>query len=144
MNDSRLAAVITAAIMGILGGFGCMRSCHVGILAGPAAGGIYGALFGCLFARRCPNPGAGLIWGLGYSFLLWLAIPAGILPLFDSAVPSIGLLDTTQAHFPELVAYIVCLGAPFGLALGLLSTFRPHTKQHEFSFSRALVVGGIA
>jgi uncharacterized membrane protein YagU involved in acid resistance len=55
-----------------------------------------------------------------------------------------GMLDTARAHFPELVAYIVCLGAPFGLALGLLSTLRPYDKQPEFSFSRALIVGGIA
>jgi hypothetical protein len=144
MDDSRLAAVFTAGTIGILGGFVCMRSCHVGVLAGPAAGGVYGALFGYLFARRCPNPGAGLIWGLGYSFLLWLAIPAGILPVFDPTVPSMGMLDTARAHFPELVAYIVCLGAPFGLALGLLSTLRPHEKQYEFSFSRALIVGGVA
>jgi hypothetical protein len=74
--------------------------------------------FGYLFARHCGNPGAGIVWGLGYAFLLWLAIPAGILPVVAGAIPSMGMLDTARAHFPELVAYIVCLGAPLGVVLG--------------------------
>jgi hypothetical protein len=129
MNTSRMGAIVTGSIAGTVGGFGCMGSCHVSLLAGPGAGAIYGALFGCLFARRCGNPGAGLIWGLGYAFLLWLAIPAGILPVISGAMPSMGMLDTARSHFPELVAYIVCFGVPLGPALGLLSVFRAHAKQ---------------
>jgi hypothetical protein len=144
MNNSRLVPVIAATIVGALGGFGCMGSCHVGLLAGPGAGTAYGALFGCLFASRCTNPGAGIIWGLGYAFLLWLAIPAGILPVLGGAMPSMGMLDTARAHFPELVAYIVCLGVPLGLALGLLSILRLRRPQGQFSFSRAVVVGSLA
>jgi hypothetical protein len=144
MKKPHLVAIITGAIIGVLGGFACMGSCHIGIFAGPAAGSVYGALFGYLFGRRCPNPGAGLIWGLGYAFLLWLAVPAGILPMFASAAPSMGMLDIARAHFPELVAYIVCFGAPLGIALGLLSTFRPLAEKYKFSLSRALIVGGSA
>jgi uncharacterized membrane protein YagU involved in acid resistance len=55
-----------------------------------------------------------------------------------------GMLDTARSHFPELVAYITCLGVPLGLALGLLSTFRADTKQTEFSLARALVVGALS
>ncbi len=144
MKNPRLTAIIIGAIIGVLGGFACMGSCHVSIFAGPAAGAAYGALFGYLFGRTSPNPGAGLIWGLGYSFLLWLAIPAGTLPLFASAAPSMGMLDTARAHFPELVAYIVCFGAPLGIAVGLLSTFRPLGETGKFSLSRAVIVGGTA
>ncbi len=144
MKNSRLTAILTGVIVGVLGGFACMRSCHVSIIAGPAAGAVYGAMFGYFFGRGCPYPGAGLIWGLGYSFLLWMAIPAGILPVFASATPSMGMLDIARAHFPELVAYIVCFGAPLGIAVGLLSTFRPLRETHKFSFSRALIVGGSA
>src|SRR5437016_3638931 len=89
------------------------------------------------------NPGAGLIWGLGYAFLFWLAIPAGILPIFQGTMSSMGTLDATRAHFPELVAYIVCL-APLGLALGLIGAVRSQTPQPEFSISRAVIVGGLA
>src|SRR5260370_21380596 len=106
MKSSRIIAIITGTITGAIGGFGCMGSCHVSLLAGPAAGAVYGALFACLFARRCANPGAGLIWGLGYAFLLWLAIPAGALPVISCAMPSIGVFVTVRAHFPELVAHI--------------------------------------
>jgi hypothetical protein len=73
-----------------------------------------------------------------------LAIPAGILPVFASAAPSMGMMDTARAHFPELVAYIVCFGAPLGIAVGLLSAFRPPGERGKFSLSRALIVGGSA
>src|SRR5260370_11079652 len=59
-------------------------------------------------------------------------------------MPSMGMLDTARYHFPELVAYIVCFGVPLGPALGLLSVFRSHVKQSEFSLARALVVGALA
>lgn len=120
--------ILIGAVLGLIGGFACLRSCHVTILAGPVAGLVYGALFGLLFARRCTNPGAGLIWGLGYSFLLWLAIPAGF------------QLATARDHFPELVAYITCLGIPLGLVLGLL----PNQEQKQLLIPRALVVGAFA
>lgn len=123
---------IIGAIIGAIGGFACMGSCHVSLLAGPAAGVVYGALFGLLFARCCSSPGAGLIWGLGYAFLLWLAIPAGF------------QRDAARAHFPELVACITCFGAPLGLLLGLLSKAERKTERTEFSISRALVVGALA
>ena len=124
--------IIIGAVLGLIGGFACMGVCHVTMLAGPVAGLVYGTLFGLLFARRCTNPGAGLIWGLGYSFLLWLAIPAGF------------QLATARAHFPELVAYITCLGVPLGLVLGLLPGLDQHVEQKQLSISRALVVGGFA
>ena len=63
MKNSRLVAIVAATAVGAFGGFGCMGSCHLSLLAGPGAGGAYGALFGCLFARRCTNPGAGIIGG---------------------------------------------------------------------------------
>jgi hypothetical protein len=144
MNPSRITAVIAGAITGALGGFVCMAGCHLTLLAGPLAGAAYGALFGYLFARQCDNPGAGIVWGLGYAFLFWLAIPAGILPVVRGAMPFMGMLDTARAHFPELVAYIVCLGLPLGFVLGLLSVLRSRGRQLQFSFTRALVVGGLA
>ena len=144
MKNPRISPIVECAITGAVGGFACMGSCHVSLLAGPTAGAIYGALFGYLFARRCPTPGAGLIWGLGYSFLLWLAIPAGIQPIILGGAPAMGMLETARAHFSELAAYIACFGVPFGLVLGLLCSFRLRTGQIEFSVARALVVGALA
>jgi uncharacterized membrane protein YagU involved in acid resistance len=107
-----------------------------------------------LCTRRAVSPGAGLVWGLGYAFILWLAVPAGILPVVRGVMPAMGTLDAARAHFVELVAYVLCFGAPLGLALG---TWRGFTKVLEskravqaqpdparFSLSRALVVGGLA
>jgi uncharacterized membrane protein YagU involved in acid resistance len=144
MMRSRLLDVVLAAIVGTAGGLGCSLSCHLGLLAGPATGAIYGAVFGALFRGRYTNPGAGIIWGLGYAFLLWLSIPAGVLPVLRGAMPSMGMLDTARDHFPELISYIVCFGVPLGFSLGLLSIVRPHKPSGRFSFSRAVIVGGLA
>jgi hypothetical protein len=144
MMRSRLLDVVLASIVGAVGGLGCSLSCHLPLLAGPAAGAIYGAVFGALFRGRYTNPGAGIIWGLGYAFLLWLSIPAGVLPVLRGVMPSMGMLDTARDHFPELISYIVCFGVPLGFTLGLLSIVRPHKPSGRFSFSRAVIVGGLA
>ncbi len=104
----------------------------------------------CWSARRAVSPGAGLLWGLGYAFLLWLAGPAGLFPLLGGSgaasaeVSAMGMLDTARAHFPELIAYLLLFGLPLGLALGILGSLRPPPGQVRFSWSRALVVGGVA
>src|SRR5208282_3682960 len=81
-------------------------------------GGIFGLAFSLFFARRATTPGAGLIWGLGGGLLLWFVMPTGIdLLLLRSA--SIAMLNDAQARFPQLVAYLVCLGMPVGVVLGI-------------------------
>ena len=64
---------------------------------------------------------SGLIWGLGSAFLLWLAVPTGLLPLLQGAA-SLGMLDEARAHFPELVAYLLFFGFPLGIITGVLNT----------------------
>lgn len=142
-------SVLVCATVGLLAGFALAISGNATQFSGPVAGVVYGALFGYLFADRCPNPGAGIVWGLGYALLLWLAIPAGVVTLWSGALGSGamyygGMLSAARVHFPELVAYIVGFGVPLGLALGLLSTMRPRTPQRAYSYSRAVFVGGLA
>jgi uncharacterized membrane protein YagU involved in acid resistance len=86
-----------------------------------------------------------LIWGLGYAFWLWLAIPAGILPVMADSMPAMGMLDAARAHFPELVAYVLCFGLPLGVGLGSLAwTKHPASSSRPtFSWPRAIVVGGL-
>ena len=110
-----------------------------------ALGAIFGAGFACLTSARSTSPGAGLLWGLAYSFLLWLAGPAGFLSRRTSNAP-MGMLDTARQHFPELVGYLLVFGAPLGLALGMLSARkRPRDSNlMPFSWPRALVAGGLA
>jgi uncharacterized membrane protein YagU involved in acid resistance len=111
-----------------------------------ALGGLYGLLFAFLAMRRAVSPGAGLLWGLGYALLMWLAFPAGLFSLLGGAGGSqaMGMLDTARTHFPELVAYLLCFGLPLGLTMGILGGTHAGEERRRFSLPRALVVGGAA
>jgi hypothetical protein len=133
-------AIIVGVLVGALGGAISAKFVPAGLAVGALPGAIYGLVFAICCAQRAFSPGAGLVWGLGYAFLTWVAVPAGILPVTMRIMPAMGMLDTARAHFPELVAYILCLGAPLGLSLGSLNAFRPGPQKQRFSFARALVV----
>jgi hypothetical protein len=51
--------------------------------------------------------------------LLWLAGPATLLPILSHTATFCNC-DTARAHFPELVAFLLCFGLPLGLTLGLV------------------------
>ncbi|BCL83708.1 hypothetical protein ccbrp13_61730 [Ktedonobacteria bacterium brp13] len=104
---------------------------------------LYGLLFVWLLARHIPYVGSGLIWGLGSAFLLWLAVPAGLLPLLQGTA-RLGMLDEARAHFPELVAYLLFLGFPLGIMSGVLHTGKTSEERMFFLFLHAVLVGGIA
>ena len=144
MPNFLLIATVLSAITGILGGVLCMMLGQASYATGPILGGLYGLFFALLCSRRADSPGAGLIWGLGYSFILWLAIPAGILPVTMGGMPAMGMLDTARAHFPELVAYVLCFGLPLGVVLGFWGSLHPEPGRDPFSLGRAVVVGGLA
>jgi hypothetical protein len=105
---------------------------------------FFGLVFGLFFSRRADSPGAGVIWGLGSAFLLWTAVPAGLGPLLPGFGTSASMLRDAQDRFPELVAYLVCLGMPLGLVLGIRGALRSKTEQPSFSWGRAIVVGGFS
>jgi uncharacterized membrane protein YagU involved in acid resistance len=116
-------------------------------VVGWALGGVYGFIF-CLIADpRANTPGGGLLWGLAFALVGWLAGPAAIGPWLASASPGPAMaLDTVRARFPDLVAYVLFFGAPLGLVLGTVNSRRTPRPPAEakFSLSRALVVGGLA
>jgi uncharacterized membrane protein YagU involved in acid resistance len=123
-----------------MGGLALMASTHASALAGPVAGAVFGVLFALVFANRATDCGSGLLWGLGYALLLWLAVVPG------AQVISANLSSTFQTqrdNFPELVGYIVCFGLPLGLVLGAHGQ-RNRASVVAFSFTRAIVGGGIA
>jgi uncharacterized membrane protein YagU involved in acid resistance len=146
MSASLPTAVAIGVTAGALGGAACMVVLHASFVSGVLMGSIYGLLFAILAAPRAVSPGAGLLWGLGYAFILWLVMPAGILPVLMGRMPAMGMLDTARAHFPELVTYVLCFGAPLGLASGTLGALRPQAQaeQARFSFPRAILGGGLA
>jgi len=152
-----LRAVILCVVVGILGGMVCFALGAASPLTGILLGGLYGLLFALLAASRATTPGAGLLWGLAYSLVLWLIVPAGLFAMSGGAAPQVGqmgMLDTARAQFPQLVAYLLCYGLPLGVSLGTLgglsataaeaSDASPHMAATRFSLARALVTGGIA
>ncbi len=149
--------LIGCFVVGLAGGLAAATASSsvsaIGLVGGAALGGLYGLGFGVACAKRASSPGAGLLWGLGYAFLLWLVSPASLFPLVGSG-QAMGDLDTTRLHFPELVAYVLYLGAPLGLVLGLWGAFykvqatelpaEAAIQSHRFSLAKALIVGGLA
>jgi len=107
-------------------------------------GATFGSFFWWGFGERADSLGAGLIWGLGCASLVWLLIPAGLIPLLRGTPRSAAMLMDARARFPELVAYLVLLGMPVGLTLGILGVTRLRSARPKFRWGRAIVVGGVA
>src|SRR5215469_1360745 len=129
--------------VGVLGGALYSVVLGTSLVHGIGYGALFGVTFGLLFSRRATSPGAGLIWGLAAALLLWIVVPAGILPL-RHASHSKGMLTDAQASFPQLVGFLICLGMPVGVTLGTWGEFRSRTRLPKFSWGRAIVAGGLA
>jgi hypothetical protein len=126
------------------GGFTRASLLSVSVPHSIALGAVCGLMFGLLAAPRATSAGAGLIWGLGYAALLWLAIPAGILPATQSATHGASMVVMAKSQFPQLVACLVCFGMPLGISLGIWGGLKPRPEHARFSWSRAIVVGGFS
>jgi len=105
---------------------------------------LFGAAFALLFAKRATSPGAGLMWGLAFAVLIWLVFPVGVVPLAAGAAGSRSMLQDARERFPQLVSFLLCLGMPAGLALGLWAELRGRVANPKFSWGRAIVAGGFA
>lgn len=112
--------------------------------AGPLLGGLCGMLFGLVLRHRATGPGTGLTWGVGLSFLFWLALPAGIVPVLTGSMPSMGMLDAARSHFPQLIACVLCFGVPLGLSLGLWTAVRLEPNKSSTYLGRRIFGGGLA
>jgi hypothetical protein len=129
---------------GVLGGAVQNQILSAPISHGILLGGIFGLAFSLFFAKRAITPGAGLIWGLGCALLLWFVMPTGIDALLHRSVSSMAMLNDARARFPQLVAYLVCLGMPVGVILGARGGFRTKRGEQPFRWGRAVVAGGLA
>jgi hypothetical protein len=130
--------------IGVLGGAIQSKILALPITEGILLGGTFGIAFTSLFVRRATTPGAGLIWGLGAALLLWFAMPAGIDLLLLRSASSGAMLSEAQMRFPRLVAYLVCLGMPVGVVIGVRGVLRRKQAQPQFRWGRAVVAGGLA
>jgi len=130
--------------LGAMGGAFRSTLLTTSLAYGILLGGLFGLAFALFFARRATSSGAGLIWGVASALLLWVMLPAGIMPMLVSSRHSMGMLSDARAQFPELVAYLICLGMPVGVTLGIRGGLRASTAQPQFRIGRAIVAGGLA
>jgi hypothetical protein len=142
------SSLIVGIIVGALGGLVASAVLGGTALQGLGAGALFGLIMGAFFARRATSPGAGLIWGLSAAFLGWLILPAGLLPLLAASGKSARMLSDSREHFPQLVAALVCLGLPTGVALGICGLYRKPAADSEsqpaFPWARVIIGGGFA
>jgi uncharacterized membrane protein YagU involved in acid resistance len=138
-TSSTILCTIVGGLGGILVGLAIPLPLPLSLLLGV----LYGLIFALLTTTRVMSLGSGLLWGLGYAVLVWLAVPTGLLPLLQGA-PGMGMLDEARTHFPELVAYVLFFGFPLGLSRGLGNTLSLSREKMEFTFLRAVLVGGLA
>ena len=97
--------------LGILGGLLLGSALHSSLFHAALLGAGFGLIFGSIFSKRASSAGAGLIWGLSSALLLWflvLAISMMKIGGHDAGV----MLEEARGRFPELAAYLLCLGAP--------------------------------
>jgi len=128
------------ALGGVLGSLILATSVVHGLLLGVG----FGLVFGLFFAARATSGGAGLIWGIACAFLLWIVFPAGVMPLFAHPDHAMARISDARSHFSELVEYLICLGMPVGVTVGILDGLKPIPGRVQFHLSRALLVGGFA
>ncbi len=151
MRPSFFISLLLTSTVGIVGAFVYSALIPSPLLNNLAFGVLYAIIFVVIAHERADDPGTGLVWGLGYAILLWLIGPAGLFAVMGG-MPDMGMLDAARAHFPELVGYVICFGAPLGVTLGACGLARKWMRgeaqaedwQIRFSLPRALLVGGVA
>jgi len=135
-----LLGLVTGALGGVVLSHVLAGSASHGVILG----GFFGLAFGLLFAQRAVTPGAGLIWGLAAAFLLWVVVHAGVTLWFAGSAVSPSTLVDAQKHFDDLVGYLLCLGMPVGVVLGIRGSLRPSMELRSFRWGRAIVGGGFS
>ena len=82
LTTKGLPPVWMDSLLGLLVGFGGGLLCKAALGSWTprnlVLASLFGLIFGLFFSKRAASPGAGLIWGLGFAFLVWITIPAGL------------------------------------------------------------------
>jgi len=118
-----------------------MPAIHANFVYGPLLGAIIGVLFALVFSHRALDRGSGLLWGLAYALLLWLAVVPGAQVIAANLSSS---FQTQRDNFPDLVGFMLCFGTPLGLMLGTLGGHRNRATLASISLPRAIIGGGFA
>jgi hypothetical protein len=75
--------------------------------------------------------------------MLWIVLPAAGAVFHVAGYSPDAMLGDAIDRFPQLVACIICIGAPVGIALGIRGGLRRQATA-GFLWSRAIVAGGLA
>jgi len=143
LSDSRRVETFMGLVLGVSGGLLQSVVLKTSLSSGGLVGAAFGLAFGLFFARRATSPGAGLIWGLASSLFLWMLVPSGFFR-FGARTSSTMMLQDAQGHFSHLVGYVLCLGMPVGIGLGIRGAFRTASPDQKFAWGRAVVAGGFS
>jgi hypothetical protein len=130
--------------VGVGGGLVQANTLHFSLFSFALLGGGFGLVFGLFFGKRTLSAGAGLIWGLSSALLLWFAVTVAATLLHFGPHDSGEMLGEARNQFSELVAYLMCLGTPVGLALGIRGGYLQNALRTRFRWGRAIVAGGAA
>ncbi len=144
LSRSRTIELLLGVALGVSGGFLESAVLKSSLLSGGLLGASFGLIFGLFFAKRATSPGAGLIWGLGSSFLLWILTAGGFFHLAAVTGHTAMMLQDAQARFPELVGDLLCIAMPVGVGLGIRGEFHASGPDNKFAWGRAIVAGGFA
>ncbi len=144
--SARLPDVVLGLALGLIGGICAGLALGSSPLTSAFTGAIFGIIFGICFATRCSSPGAGLLWGSSAALLMWCVVPV-IDFLFGRGTHgamsgSMSDLEFARQRFPDLIADILCIGAPVGVVLGILRSRR--ADRTPIHWGRAIVSGGLS
>ncbi|MFZ1055512.1 MAG: hypothetical protein WAN79_07545 [Opitutaceae bacterium] len=134
--------VLMAALVGSAGGTlgASLAAGSLGVYA--IAGGIFGLLGAAGLRGATKDAGTGLIWGLGGGFLVWVVLASASAAAHLAGNASQAMIGDIQARIPELMACVLCMGAPVGIALGIRGGIGPNAAP--FHWGRAIAAGGAA
>ncbi len=137
-----LKGALMAALIGAAGGvLGASLATGSAVLYA-ISGGIFGLVCAAGLRGRAGSPGAGLIWGLGGGFLLWVVLASAGAQSHLAGDSLQEMIGDVRARVPELIACVLCVGAPVGIALGIRGGMGLHAAP--FQLARAIVAGGAA
>lgn len=132
----------------------------IGVLLGPVSlrlemvlqlllGVAIGSVFGLFFGRLVATPGSGLMWGVTYGLLWWIAAPLTFCSFLLVSYPG-WTIERARLAFPLLLGYLAAYGAVLGLAYSLLQSMLAGGLQFRLvrrvamDYLRDMFIGGVA
>ncbi len=108
-----------------------------------ALGAVFGLICAIGIRGRALSAGGGLIWGLGTGFVYWIVLSFVATAFRFAGIAPVEGPGQAWTRFTELVACILCIGAPVGVALGIRGR-RVEPPGARWHWGRAISAGGLA